>query len=44
MNKLVAAMLKANPNTIIVNQSGAPVEMPWIDEAHTVLQVRLAFV
>ncbi|KAI0057601.1 glycoside hydrolase family 3 protein [Artomyces pyxidatus] len=37
-NKLVSAVLKANPKTVIVNQSGSPVEMPWIDEAHTVLQ------
>lgn len=38
-NALVSAILKANPNTIVINQSGTPVEMPWIDEAHTLLQV-----
>lgn len=38
-NKLVYAVLKANPNTIIVNQSGCPVEMPWIQEARSILQV-----
>ncbi|KAI0048714.1 glycoside hydrolase family 3 protein [Auriscalpium vulgare] len=37
-NKLVSAVLKANPKTVVVNQSGAPVEMPWIDDAHTVVQ------
>ncbi|KAI0061708.1 glycoside hydrolase family 3 protein [Artomyces pyxidatus] len=37
-DKLVSAVLKANPKTIVVNQSGSPVEMPWINEAHTVLQ------
>jgi len=37
-NKLVSAVLSANPNTVIVNQSGTPVEMPWINEASTVLQ------
>ncbi|KAI5894000.1 glycoside hydrolase family 3 protein [Schizophyllum commune H4-8] len=37
-NRLVSEVLKANPNTVVVNQSGTPVEMPWIDEAHTLLQ------
>ncbi|ETW83697.1 glycoside hydrolase family 3 protein [Heterobasidion irregulare TC 32-1] len=37
-DRLVTEVLKANPNTVVVNQSGTPVEMPWIDEAHTLLQ------
>jgi beta-glucosidase len=37
-NQLVTAILAAQPNTIIVNQSGAPVEMPWIKDASTLLQ------
>ncbi|KAF8213871.1 glycoside hydrolase family 3 protein [Mycena galopus ATCC 62051] len=37
-NPLVSAVLRANPNTVVVNQSGTPVAMPWIDEASTVLQ------
>ncbi|KAI0034128.1 glycoside hydrolase family 3 protein [Vararia minispora EC-137] len=37
-NKLASEVLKANSNTIIVNQSGSPVEMPWVDNAHTLLQ------
>ncbi|KAI0070502.1 glycoside hydrolase family 3 protein [Panus rudis PR-1116 ss-1] len=37
-DKLVAEILKCNSNTIVVNQSGTPVEMPWVDEAHTILQ------
>ncbi|KAK6360605.1 hypothetical protein TWF730_006742 [Orbilia blumenaviensis] len=37
-NKLISEILKTNPNTIIVNQSGSPITMPWIDEASTVLQ------
>ncbi|KAI5827683.1 glycoside hydrolase family 3 protein [Schizophyllum commune Tattone D] len=37
-NRLVSEVLKANPNTVVVNQSGTPVEMPWVDEAHTLLQ------
>ncbi|KAF7355581.1 Beta-glucosidase [Mycena sanguinolenta] len=35
---LVSAVLSANPNTVVVNQSGTPVAMPWIQEASTVLQ------
>ncbi|KAJ7780939.1 glycoside hydrolase family 3 protein [Mycena metata] len=37
-NTLVTAVLRANPNTIVVNQSGTPVAMPWIAEASTVVQ------
>ncbi|KAJ6515569.1 glycoside hydrolase family 3 protein [Mycena sanguinolenta] len=37
-NPLIAAVLSANPNTVVVNQSGTPVAMPWIEEASTVLQ------
>lgn len=37
-NALVSAMLSAHPNTIIVNQSGTPVAMPWIDDAKTLVQ------
>jgi len=37
-NRLVSEVLAANPNTIVVNQSGTPVEMPWVEEAHTLLQ------
>lgn len=41
-DRLVSEVLKANPNTIVVNQSGTPVEMPWESEAHTLLQVRFS--
>lgn len=37
---LVQAVLAANPNAIIVNQSGMPVEFPWLKKATTLLQVR----
>ncbi|KAH8096697.1 glycoside hydrolase family 3 protein [Cristinia sonorae] len=37
-NELVTKVLKANPRTIIVVQSGTPVKMPWIKEANTVVQ------
>ncbi|KAH7916249.1 glycoside hydrolase family 3 protein [Hygrophoropsis aurantiaca] len=38
MNRLASEVLAANPKTIIVNQSGTPVSMPWVDQAHTLLQ------
>lgn len=37
-NKLVEAVLKANPKTAVVIQSGTPVAMPWLDQANSVLQ------
>jgi hypothetical protein len=38
-NRLVKEVLTANPNTVVVNQSGTPVTMPWINEASTLVQV-----
>ena len=35
---LVAAVLAANPRTVVVLQTGGPVEMPWLDAAPAVLQ------
>lgn len=35
---LAAAVIKANPRTVVVLQSGGPVEMPWIERAAAVLQ------
>ncbi|GMM37882.1 hypothetical protein DASC09_052070 [Saccharomycopsis crataegensis] len=37
-NDLIFALAKANPNIIIVNQSGTPMEMPWIDDVKGVVQ------
>jgi beta-glucosidase len=37
-NELISAVAKANPRTIVVLQTGGPVEMPWIDEVAAVLQ------
>jgi len=37
-DRLIEAVLKANPNTIVVNQSGAPVTMPWADRVPAILQ------
>lgn len=36
-NELVAAVAAANPRTIVVLQSGGPVEMPWLDKVAAVL-------
>ncbi|CAB91166.1 glycosyl hydrolase family 3 [Schizosaccharomyces pombe] len=38
-DKLVYSILQSNPNTVVVTQSGTPIEMPWISEAHTLLHI-----
>ena len=35
---LAEAVLAANPNTVIVLQTGGPVEMPWLERAKAVVQ------
>ncbi|KAI0126905.1 glycoside hydrolase family 3 protein [Xylariales sp. AK1849] len=37
-DRLVEAVLKANPRTVVVNQSGSPVTMPWADRVPTIIQ------
>lgn len=37
-DRLIEAVLTANPNTIVVNQSGSPVTMPWADRVPAILQ------
>ncbi len=37
-DELVAAVAKANPRTIVVLQTGGPVEMPWLDDVAAVVQ------
>lgn len=37
-NELVAAVLTANPNTIVLLQTGGPVTMPWLEAAPAVVQ------
>jgi beta-glucosidase len=37
-DELIRSVAKANPNTIVVLQSGAPVLMPWLDEVNAALQ------
>lgn len=37
-DQLIEAVTKANPNTIVVLQTGNPVLMPWLDKTAAVLQ------
>ena len=37
-NELVSAVARANPNTVVVLQTGGPVEMPWLGDVAAVLQ------
>ena len=37
-DELVARVVTANPNTVVVVNTGAPVAMPWADDARAVLQ------
>ncbi|XOV89097.1 MAG: glycoside hydrolase family 3 C-terminal domain-containing protein [Pseudomonadota bacterium] len=37
-DQLVAAVCAANPNTIVVNNSGSPVAMPWVDSVAAIIQ------
>jgi beta-glucosidase len=36
-DELVAAVIAANPRTVVVVNAGAPVEMPWRDDASAIL-------
>ena len=38
MDDMIAAVAKANPNTVVVMQSGAPVEMPWVGSVRGLVQ------
>ncbi|KAJ4296104.1 hypothetical protein N0V88_004806 [Collariella sp. IMI 366227] len=37
-DRLIEAVVKANPRTVVVNQSGSPVTMPWADKVPAILQ------
>ena len=37
-DELIARVLAVNPNTVVVNNSGAPITMPWADSAPAILQ------
>ncbi len=35
---LIEAVARANPRTVVINQSGSPVHMPWADQVPAILQ------
>ncbi|KAG2181543.1 hypothetical protein INT44_008358 [Umbelopsis vinacea] len=37
-DELISAVAKANKNLVVVNQSGTPINMPWIDDVPSILQ------
>ncbi|KAJ9132023.1 Beta-glucosidase [Pleurostoma richardsiae] len=37
-DRLIEAVVRANPNTVVVNQSGSPVTMPWADRVPAIIQ------
>lgn len=38
VSEMIAAVVAANPNTIIVTQSGTPINMlPWVEQASTLV-------
>ena len=37
-NELIRRIARANPNTIVINNSGSPVAMPWLDNVPAVIQ------
>jgi beta-glucosidase len=37
-NELIAAVAKANPNIVVVLQTGGPVEMPWLEAVSAVIE------
>ncbi len=40
-NRLIAEILRVQPNTVIVLHNGSPVEMPWLSEVKGVLEAYL---
>ncbi|KAH7375243.1 glycosyl hydrolase family 3 N terminal domain-containing protein [Plectosphaerella cucumerina] len=37
-DRLIEAVVAANPRTVVVNQSGTPVTMPWVDRVPAIIQ------
>lgn len=37
-DRLIEAVVAANPNTVVVVQAGSPITMPWADKVPTILQ------
>ena len=42
INRLIAAVAKANPKTAVALSNGSPVLMPWLDDVGAVLEMYLA--
>ena len=40
-NQLVAEVVRVNPNTIVVVNTGGPIEMPWVDQVSSIVQMWL---
>ncbi|KAM5356881.1 hypothetical protein ACJ41O_003527 [Fusarium nematophilum] len=36
-NEMIQRVCEANPRTVVVTQTGMPIQMPWIEQAHTVV-------
>jgi len=41
-NYLIEEVLKVNPNTLVVLNTGSPVKMPWVDKAKAIIQTWFA--
>jgi len=41
-DEAIAALLPCNPRTVVVNLSGSPVEMPWVNDANVIVQTWFA--
>lgn len=37
-DRLISEVARANPNVVVVNQSGSPVTMPWVDDVRALVQ------
>ncbi|KAL2841347.1 glycoside hydrolase superfamily [Aspergillus pseudodeflectus] len=37
VDNLIEAVIRANPNTIVVTQAGCPITLPWVDSAKTLV-------
>lgn len=37
-DRLIEAIVAANPRTVVINQSGTPVGMPWVDRVPAIIQ------
>ncbi len=41
-NRLIAEVIKVQPNTVVVLANGSPVTMPWVDSVPAILEMYLA--